>query len=344
MSYINVVGVQFNTAGKIYDFSINDLSLRVGDPVVVDTERGASLAKVVTVKFISDSFYEKGSLKKVLRKASKKDLDSASKLNEDDVLVYTRKKVKELDLEMKVLKGEIQFSGNKVILYFTAPGRIDFRDLVKELATGLMTRVELKQVGARDEAKLIGGLGICGREFCCSSFLREFVPVSIKMAKNQNLALNPTKISGGCGRLLCCLTYENDTYTELKKHMPAIGKQVEVIEDGQIGKVVRSDFLNQLVTVRFDEHDEEEFSANEVRVITRSPRAPSENKSESSEEWGEDIDLAELQQEDKAQTEKNKRSDHKKPRHQDRDEKRPTEGGQKNRRHSNKPRRGAKKR
>lgn len=296
MEYINIVGVQFNTAGKIYDFSTNELSLRVGDPVVVDTERGASLAKVVTVKYVDQDKYEKGSLKKVIRKASNKDLDPAGKLDETEVLNFTRQKVKSLDLEMRILKAEIQFSGNKVILYFTAPGRVDFRDLVKELATGLKTRVELKQVGARDEAKLIGGLGICGREFCCSSFLREFVPVSIKMAKNQNLALNPTKISGGCGRLLCCLTYENDTYSELKKLMPPLGKSVEVIEDGQVGKIIRSDFFNQVVMVQFSDEEEEEFSIGEIRVVQADTKAKEvEEKVEEADDWGESIDLEFLQ-------------------------------------------------
>ena len=296
MEYINIVGVQFNTAGKIYDFSTNQLSLRVGDPVVVDTERGASLAKVVTVKYVDEDRYEKGALKKVIRKASNKDLDPVGKLDESEVLNFTRKKVKDLDLEMRILKPEIQFSGNKVILYFTAPGRVDFRDLVKELATGLKTRVELKQVGARDEAKLIGGLGICGREFCCSSFLREFVPVSIKMAKNQNLALNPTKISGGCGRLLCCLTYENDTYSELKKLMTPLGKSVEIIEDGQVGKIIRSDFFNQIVVVQFSDEEEDEYSINEIRLLQTEAKAKEvEEKFEEVDDWGENIDLEFLQ-------------------------------------------------
>lgn len=306
MSYINVVGVQFNKAGKIYDFFTNNISLRIGDSVVVDTDRGSSLAKVVKVKYVADSEYEKNALKKVIRKASHKDLDTTGKLTEEDAIKFTRDKVKNLDLDMRILKGEIQFSGNKVIIYFTSPGRVDFRDLVKELASGLKTRVELKQVGARDEAKLIGGLGICGREFCCSSFLREFVPVSIKMAKNQNLALNPTKISGGCGRLLCCLTYENDTYTNLRAKLPALNSYVEVHERSGLAKVVRTDFFNQIVLVSFDGAEAEEFPAHKTHEVSKEEakrwlegdnKESEENLETADASWGEDIDLEALQDE-----------------------------------------------
>ena len=179
---------------------------------------------------------------------------------------------------------------------------MDFRDLVKDLATGLKARVELKQVGARDEAKLVGGLGICGREFCCSSFLREFVPVSIKMAKNQNLALNPAKVSGGCGRLLCCLTYENDIYTELRKTLPSKGVKVRVLDDGAVGTVLKTDYLNQLLTVSIVSELGEGKILNvllkNVEVLDKHAAAvaqePEDVDMSEAEAWGEDLDIGAL--------------------------------------------------
>ena len=249
MDRINVVGVQFRRAGRIYDFLTGAHDLRVGDDVVVDTERGPSLAKVAKVDFALERHFRDKELKSVTRRATEEDLLAAGRLSAEYCVAYTRERVDSLDLKMTVLQSEVQFGGTKVIVYFSAPGRVDFRDLVKELASGLKARVELKQVGARDEAKLVGGLGICGREFCCSSFLREFVPVSIKMAKNQNLALNPTKVSGGCGRLLCCLTYENDQYKEMRRLLPSRGTAVRSIVDNISGTVVKGDVLNQVVVI-----------------------------------------------------------------------------------------------
>ena len=201
MDGVNIVGVQFRRAGRIYDFATGELNLHVGDDVVVDTDRGPSLAKVAVVRYRDRGDYKENGLKTILRNATVRDMEEANKLTPEYCVEFARKKVEELELKMSVLQAEVQFGGNKAIIFFTAPGRVDFRQLVKDLAGGLKSRVELKQVGARDEAKLVGGIGICGREFCCSSFLRDFVPVSIKMAKNQNLALNPTKVSGGCGLL-----------------------------------------------------------------------------------------------------------------------------------------------
>ena len=249
MDRINVVGVQFRRAGRIYDFLTGALDLRVGDDVVVDTERGPSLAKVAKVDFALERLFRDKELKSVTRRATEKDLIEAGRLTTEHCVAYTKERVESLELKMTVLQSEVQFGGSKVIIYFSAPGRVDFRDLVKELASGLKARVELKQVGARDEAKLVGGMGICGREFCCSSFLREFVPVSIKMAKNQNLALNPTKVSGGCGRLLCCLTYENDQYKEMRRLLPSRGTAVRSIVDNISGTVVKGDVLNQVVVM-----------------------------------------------------------------------------------------------
>jgi cell fate regulator YaaT (PSP1 superfamily) len=286
MEFRNVVGVQFRRAGKVYDFDGGEFNLKVGDSVVVDTERGPSLAQVARLRYIGSEDLHDGGLKKIVRPASDKDIHNRSKMTEEEALHLTRDKVKMLQLDMHALKAEIQFSGNKTIIYFSAPGRVDFRDLVKELATALRARVELKQVGARDEAKLIGGMGICGLEFCCSSFLREFVPVSIKMAKNQNLALNPTKISGGCGRLLCCLTYEDDTYTALRKLMPPKGVRVQ-LQDGTYGDVIKSDFMNQLVQVELEDGSLQNIKVNMLVVVEKDSGVVED-------EWADDIDFEAL--------------------------------------------------
>jgi cell fate regulator YaaT (PSP1 superfamily) len=231
-------------------------------------------------------------LKPILRLATRKDLDETRKLTPESAMQFTRERADRLRIKMTVLQADVQFGGNKVIVYFSAPGRVDFRDLVKELASGLKARVELKQVGARDEAKLVGGIGICGREFCCSSFLREFVPVSIKMAKNQNLALNPSKVSGGCGRLLCCLTYENDTYTELRRKLPPRGARVRSVEDDVVGDVVKGDVLNQIVVIETDEGRQLTVPVKAIEIVERKAQA-AEDESEA-DAWGEDIDLAAL--------------------------------------------------
>lgn len=292
MAGINIVGVQFRRAGKIYHFDGKELSLAIGDQVVVDTERGHSLAQVKSIKYERETEFDRSNLKPILRVASKKDLKSSQRLTVDSATSFTKERIKELDLNMHVINVEIQFGGNKVLIYFSAPGRVDFRELVKELASGLKTRVELKQVGARDEAKLAGGIGICGREFCCSSFLREFVPVSIRMAKNQNLALNPSKVSGGCGRLLCCLTYEDDTYRDLKQKLLPKGTKVR-LADGEIADVVKGDILNQVMLV---ENSSGELVNVPVSALT--PLSSSEMSSDSdADQWADDIDFDELMDE-----------------------------------------------
>ncbi len=292
MDGINVVGVQFRRAGKLYDFSIGDLDLRVGDHVVVETDRGPSLAQVAMVKFAANEDLEGRTLKPILRKASQKELNKEGRLSPDYVSDFTKDKVKTLKLNMRVLKSEVQFGGNKVIVFFTAPGRVDFRELVKELAGGLKTRVELKQVGARDETKLIGGIGVCGREFCCSSFLREFVPVSIRMAKNQNLALNPSKVSGGCGRLLCCLTYEDEAYKELRKKIPPKGTRLRLLERGDYGDVIKGDLLNQMVYVETDEGQMITVKLSETEIVEKGTGEEAATSS-----WGDDLNLDELTEE-----------------------------------------------
>lgn len=250
MSGVNIVGVQFKRAGKIYDFSYKDLELHVGDKVLVETEWGESLGKVVVVGFYTKEESQKRKLKPILRKVSKKETHKSFHLTTDEVASFTKRKIARLKLDMRVLKTEILYGGSRILIFFSSPGRVDFRNLVKDLAGGLKARVELKQVGPRDETKLLGGVGICGREYCCSSFLREFVPVSIKMAKNQNLALNPTKVSGGCGRLLCCLTYEDKSYKEMRLNLPAPGSEVKLKETEEKATVLKADLLNQSLQLR----------------------------------------------------------------------------------------------
>lgn len=291
MDGINIIGVQFRRAGRIYDFMAGPLNLRVGDDVVVETDRGPSLAKVAMVRYEVPGSNVDKDLKLILRAATRKDVDDTRRLTTEAATKVARERVERLGLKMSVLQSEVQLGGNKVIVYFSAPGRVDFRDLVKELATGMKARVELKQVGSRDEAKLVGGLGICGREFCCSSFLREFVPVSIKMAKNQNLALNPSKVSGGCGRLLCCLTYENDLYTELRRNLPPRGTRVRSLEDGVIGDVVKGDILNQLVLIETAEGRQLSVAIKNMEIMDRNAAPAEETEADS---WGEDIDIAAL--------------------------------------------------
>ncbi|MBC7658170.1 MAG: hypothetical protein H7249_00525 [Chitinophagaceae bacterium] len=286
MSGINIVGVQFRRAGKIYDFDAKEFPLAVGDKVVVETERGPSLAEVKRIQFVDEVEVNLEALKPIVRLASIKDQESAGRLTGEHSEQFTKQKIKDLNLDMRVINVEIQFGGNKVIVYFSAPGRVDFRELVKELAGGLKTRVELKQVGARDEAKLAGGLGICGREFCCSSFLREFVPVSIKMAKNQNLALNPSKVSGGCGRLLCCLTYEDETYSSLRQALLPKGARVK-LQDGSVGDVVRGDILNQVMQVELDSGELRTVPIPELELVDASHGVVEDD-------WGSDLNFGTL--------------------------------------------------
>lgn len=282
-------------AGKIYDFNPMELDLHVGDSVVVETDRGQSLARVAYLKYIEKSDLKNRELKPVIRVATEKDTRTPDHLKPEDILEYAANRIKELKLEMRVLKADPTLGGNKVTLYFTAPKRVDFRELVKNLAGKFRTRVELKQVGPRDEAKLLGGVGVCGREFCCSTFLREFLPVSIKMAKNQNLALNPAKLSGGCGRLLCCLTYEDDTYKEIRKTMPKVGKMVqfdpaesdwEEWDEADApernftskGKVIKVDLLNEMVLLVAEDGEKYERSLQEIEFSSGRPGSDAKSR------------------------------------------------------------------
>jgi len=269
---LNVVKIQFHIAGKLYDFNAGNLDLHTGDKVIVETERGRSVATVV----VPPRSYPKGDLpeglKTVLRKALPEDIEASGRnaSREKDAFDFCLAKIKERAMEMKLVKAEYLFDGSKVIFYFTADGRVDFRELVKDLAHAFHTRIEMRQIGVRDEAKMVGGIGICGRELCCSSFLRDFEPVSVKMAKEQNLALNPTKISGQCGRLLCCLGYEYETYCTLRKCLPKCGKRVQC--GGVDGEVIKLHVLDGTVTVRTDDDQQVVIKGDDIKPENISDR------------------------------------------------------------------------
>ena len=269
---LNVVKIQFHIAGKLYDFNAGNLDLHTGDKVIVETERGRSVATVV----VPPRSYPKGELpeglKTVLRKALPEDIEASGRnaSREKDAFDFCLAKIKERSMEMKLVKAEYLFDGSKVIFYFTADGRVDFRELVKDLAHAFHTRIEMRQIGVRDEAKMVGGIGICGRELCCSSFLRDFEPVSVKMAKEQNLALNPTKISGQCGRLLCCLGYEYETYCTLRKCLPKCGKRVQC--GGVDGEVIKLHVLDGTVTVRTDDDQQVVIKGDDIKPENISDR------------------------------------------------------------------------
>jgi len=250
MERLNIVSISFHTAGKIFDFNSQDFNLIPGDKVIVETERGRALGTVIRKPREITPDQAPPKLKSILRIAAENDLQMAqsNSLREQEALQFCKQRVKQRTMEMKLVRAEYLFDGSKIIFYFTADGRVDFRELVRDLAQHFRTRIEMRQIGVRDEAKQVGGLGICGRELCCSSHLREFVPVSVKMAKAQGLALNPTKISGQCGRLLCCLAYEYETYNEMKKTLPKCGKKLQ-IESGNV-EVISRDILAQKVTLR----------------------------------------------------------------------------------------------
>ncbi|HSH25996.1 MAG TPA: stage 0 sporulation family protein [Massilibacterium sp.] len=251
----DVVGVRFKKAGKIYYFAPDELNIVKGCFVIVETIRGIEYGKVVTdVKQVDEEDVVLP-LKKVLRIADEADrdvvLENQSAAKEAQEICV--KKISEHGLEMKLVDVEYTFDRNKVIFYFTADGRVDFRELVKDLASIFRTRIELRQIGVRDEAKMLGGIGPCGRMLCCSTFLGDFEPVSIKMAKDQNLSLNPTKISGLCGRLMCCLKYENDGYEVAKKALPDLGEYIETALGS--GKVVGLNILEQLIQIELKSLD-----------------------------------------------------------------------------------------
>jgi cell fate regulator YaaT (PSP1 superfamily) len=251
----DVVGVRFKKAGKIYYFDPGDLTIPNGEYVIVETVRGIEYGKVVINKKQVDENDIVLPLKKVIRIAEPKDklIVEENKKAAQEAYEICLKKVEEHGLDMKLVDVEYTFDRNKVIFYFTADGRVDFRELVKDLAAIFRTRIELRQIGVRDEAKMLGGIGPCGRMLCCSTFLGDFDPVSIKMAKDQNLSLNPTKISGLCGRLMCCLKYENDEYETAKEQLPDIGEYIETPHG--LGRVVGLNILERVLQVELTERE-----------------------------------------------------------------------------------------
>ncbi|MFE8704228.1 stage 0 sporulation family protein [Cytobacillus sp. FJAT-54145] len=261
----DVVGVRFKKAGKIYYFDPGDLSIQKDDFVIVETVRGVEYGKVVIAPKKVEEHDVVLPLKKVLRIADQKDRLIVEE-NRDaarEAYEVCCEKVSTHQLDMKLVDVEYTFDRNKVIFYFTADGRVDFRELVKDLAAIFRTRIELRQIGVRDEAKMLGGIGPCGRMLCCSSFLGDFDPVSIKMAKDQNLSLNPTKISGLCGRLMCCLKYENDQYEDAKELLPDLGEVIETPEG--LGKVVGLNILERVLQVEIaDEQRVLEYTLEEI--------------------------------------------------------------------------------
>ena len=270
----DVIGVRFRANGKIYFFDPLDFQVEAGQFVIVETARGVEYGKVVLGRRQIDEGKMSSQLKPIIRIANEKDAKQHEDNKEKSKKAYDicLEKIKKHGLVMKLIDAEYTFDNNKVLFYFTADGRVDFRDLVKDLAAVFKTRIELRQIGVRDETKIVGGIGICGRELCCHKHLSEFVPVSIKMAKEQNLSLNPTKISGVCGRLMCCLNHEQDTYVYLNERMPNVGDIVKT-KDGKKGEVHSVNVLRQkvklIVTLEDDSKEIEEYSVDDLRFKPR---------------------------------------------------------------------------
>lgn len=292
---IKVIGVRFRTAGKIYFFDPGKFDIEKTDHVIVETARGMEYGTVVGgIKEVPDDQVFQP-LKPIIRVATAQDDEKAkkNKEKEKDAFKICLEKIQVHDLKMKLIDAEYTFDNNKLLFYFTADGRIDFRELVKDLASVFKTRIELRQIGVRDETKIRGGIGICGRPLCCHAHLSDFIPVSIKMAKEQNLSLNPTKISGVCGRLMCCLKHEEDTYEELNKALPFVGDFVTA-DDGKKGEVHSVNVLRQLVKVIVENDGEKEiaeYKASQLKFKRRKRNTKDDISAE---------DLKELQKMEKA--------------------------------------------
>lgn len=289
-----VIGVRFRTAGKIYFFDPNGLEIEAGQKVVVETARGMEFGSVVLgIREVEDDKVIQP-LKAVTRIATDKDMETAQNNSEKEKEAFKvcLEKIKKHGLEMKLIDAEYTFDNNKLLFYFTADGRIDFRELVKDLAAVFKTRIELRQIGVRDETKILGGVGICGRPLCCHSYLSEFIPVSIKMAKEQNLSLNPTKISGVCGRLMCCLKNEEETYEELNSHLPNVGDFVTAF-DGLKGEVQSVNVLRQLVKVIVTVDDEKEIKEYRVDQLRFKPKKRRDYNNSISDEELKELEMLE---------------------------------------------------
>jgi cell fate regulator YaaT (PSP1 superfamily) len=298
---VKVIGVRFRTAGKIYFFDPVNFDIKRGDHVIVETARGIEYGTVVGApKEVEDEKVVQP-LKPVIRVANQRDMEqeAANKEKEKEAFKICLEKIKKHNLDMKLIDAEYTFDNNKVLFYFTADGRIDFRELVKDLASVFKTRIELRQIGVRDETKILGGIGICGRPLCCHTHLSEFIPVSIKMAKEQNLSLNPTKISGVCGRLMCCLKHEEETYEYLNRKLPNVGDLVTT-DDGLKGEVQSVNVLRQLVKVVVEVDDEKEIHEYKVEQLKFKKRHKKDkNEDMSDEELKELRELEKLEKQEK---------------------------------------------
>lgn len=278
-----VIGVRFRENGKIYFFDPLRFNVEVGEFVIVETARGVEYGKVVLGRREIDEKKMSSAIKPIIRIAEDKDHKKYQENQEKNKKAYNicLEKIAKHGLEMKLIDAEYTFDNSKVLFYFTADGRIDFRELVKDLAAVFKTRIELRQIGVRDETKIVGGIGICGRELCCNKHLSEFIPVSIKMAKEQNLSLNPTKISGVCGRLMCCLKHEQDTYEYLNDRLPNVGDMVKTA-DGRRGEVKSVNVLRQKVMLVFtledDSKEQEEFKIEDLRFKPKKRRNDDRDK------------------------------------------------------------------
>ena len=317
-----VIGVRFRTAGKVYFFDPLQLEIKRGDHVIVETARGIEFGTVVAgVHEVEDDKVIQP-LKPVMRIAGERDIEqeAANKEKEKEAFKICKEKILKHGLEMKLIDAEYTFDNNKVLFYFTADGRIDFRELVKDLASVFKTRIELRQIGVRDETKIRGGIGICGRPLCCHSYLSDFVPVSIKMAKEQNLSLNPTKISGVCGRLMCCLKNEEDTYEELNRKLPGVGDYVQTA-DGLHGEVQSVNVLRQLVKVLVEVGDEKELKEYEADTLQFKRRRGKKGGQELSKEEQRELEkLEQVEEREEAEERAEKRAEQRPDRREQRAE------------------------
>jgi len=271
---IRLVRIKFRPAGRHYDFNALDLELKSGERVIVETDRGRALGTIVEPPREVPRSQAPDDVKSIIRLATPEDINMANinASREREAMRFCQRRIQERRMEMKLVRAEYLFDGSKIVFYFTADGRIDFRELVKDLAHHFHTRIEMRQIGVRDEAKLTGGIGICGRELCCCTFLTEFAPVSVKMAKEQGLALNPNKISGQCGRLLCCLGYEFETYCGLRKNLPKCGRKIAF--DGREGEVIEQKILAQKVTLRMEDGKHLELTTEQIeKGVVSAPAA-----------------------------------------------------------------------
>ena len=302
---VKVTGVRFRSAGKIYYFDPLTFDIHKGDHVIVETARGMEYGTVVMNIREMEEDKVFSPLKPILRMATKRDEEivARNREREKDAFRICQEKIRKHKLDMKLVDAEYTFDNNKVLFYFTADGRVDFRELVKDLASVFKTRIELRQIGVRDETKILGGVGICGRSLCCHSYMPEFVPVSIKMAKEQNLSLNPTKISGTCGRLMCCLKNEEETYEYLNSRLPGVGDTV-LTDDGLRGEVASVNVLRQqvkvIVNVDKDEKEIKEYPVDQLKFRPRRKKGKGGDKNKDKEPENDLKELAALEDTEKS--------------------------------------------